>query len=377
MLSLSQSDVCDFDSFYFLFLFRSSISTIRITPYTCPLAFIIFFFLNFSFFYSITDSYSILKDRLNVFGFLSGTALLEESGGESAGNFGLWDQRLAIEWVKENIGRFGGDTNNITLAGRSAGAYSVETQLLYDFRKPQPDGGDVGDDDDDDKALFHRVFMCSNAIPAQPKHLKDVDVQFEELSTHFGIEPGLTGRAKLAKLREVSADDLVAALETLQNHTFRPVTDDLFLHSGMYEYLQGRSFADAFTRRRFKLLIGEVANEETLYSTYNSPEEPTVEALRLQIANYYAPELTDRILEEYTLPDSDDLQEWKACFGKIISDGQVRAPSRVLVQGLISNGVPIENIWRYQIAYRLSFITEEYAPKSFGVAHAMDRPIWK
>lgn len=309
------------------------------------------------------------QDRLNVFGFLAGSALLEESEAESpaAGNFGLWDQRLAIEWVKENIGRFGGDVNNITLAGRSAGAYSVEAQLLHDFRKPKTD----------ESAVFHRAFMCSNAIPAQPKHLKDVDVQFEELCSYFKIDPSLSGNAKLEKLRGVGDKDLLESLAHLKNHTFRPITDDIFLHSGMYDYLQSKTFADEFLSRKFKLLIGEVANEETLYSTYNSPKEPTLEALRLQISNYYAPELTDRILKEYKLPDTKDLDEWKSCFGRIISDGQVRAPSRVLVKGLISNGVPLKDIWRYKIAYRMSFITEDVAPKWYGVAHSMDKPIWK
>lgn len=37
--------------------------------------------------------------RLNIFGFLAAQSLLDESNGEAAGNFGLWDQRLAIEWV--------------------------------------------------------------------------------------------------------------------------------------------------------------------------------------------------------------------------------------------------------------------------------------
>lgn len=309
--------------------------------------------------------------RLNVFGFLGGTALLDESGGESAGNFGLWDQRLAMEWVKENISLFGGDKDNITLAGRSAGAYSVEAQMLYDFRR---EGGISVSEQD---LTFHRVFMCSNAIPAQPKSVKDVDVQFDEVCSYFGIDASSSGQAKLNKLREVSTEDLVASLEHLKNHTFRPITDGIFFHPGMYEYLQGKEFATEFQRRDCRLLIGEVRNEETLYSTYNSPEEPTREALRLQISNYYSPELTDRILQQYKLPESEDLDEWKRFFGSIISDGQVRAPGRVLVRALVANGVPIERIWRYHIAYRLSFITEKVAPKSFGVAHAMDRPIWK
>lgn len=309
--------------------------------------------------------------RLNVFGFLAGAALLEESGRESAGNFGLWDQRLAIEWVKANIELFGGDKDNITLAGRSAGAYSVEAQVLHDFRRP---GGTTVSGED---LMFHRMFMCSNAIPAQPKSLRDVEEQFDELCKYFDIDASFPGQAKLDRLRDVSTKDLVASLGHLKNHTFRPVTDDLFIHPGMYDYLHSQVFAAEFQRRDSRLLIGEVRNEETLYSVYNSPEEPTLEALKMQISNYYAPQLTDRILEHYKLPDSDDLDEWKRCFGNIISDGQVRAPSRVLVRALVANGVPLGHIWRYHIAYRMSFITEDVAPMSFGVAHAMDRPIWK
>lgn len=66
-----------------------------------------------------------------------------------------------------------------------------------------------------------------------------------------------------------------------------------------------------------------------------------------------------------------------SAIGRIIADGQVRAPSRALAQNLVRNGVPIDDIWRYQIAYRLSFIDDKIAPASMGVAHAMDKPFWK
>lgn len=316
--------------------------------------------------------------RLNIFGFLAGHALLEESGGASAGNFGLWDQRLAIDWVKAHIGLFGGDPDNITLAGRSAGAYSVEAQMLYDFRRT-----DAAVPADARDLAFHRVFMCSNAIPAQPKRLADVDAQFDEVCAHFGLDdhqPPLSGPERLARLRAVPTADLVAALASLRSHTFRPVTDDLFFHAGMYDYLRSPSgLAAEFRRRRgFRLLVGEVANEETLYATYNSPAAPTRDALRAQLENYYAPELTARILDTYALPaPGAGLDEWKRCFGRIVSDGQVRAPSRVLVRALLEGGVPLDRVWRYHIAYRLSFITDKVAPIDFGVAHATDRPIWK
>ncbi|KAE9370532.1 alpha/beta-hydrolase [Stipitochalara longipes BDJ] len=304
--------------------------------------------------------------RLNLFGFLAGEALEQESGGESVGNYGLWDQRLAIEWVKEHIEAFNGDVNNISLGGRSAGAYWVHAQSLYDFRAKPFDSTNIS---------FHRLYLYSNAIPAQPKTAEEAQPQFDELCQYFKIGFDLSGPGKLAELRKIKAHDLISAIKDLKYHTFRPVTDGIFIHTGMHKYHTDGSFAAEFKKRNLRLLIGEVLNEETLYSAYNGPE-PNLESLRLQISNYYAPATTERILQHYPLPTSSDKQDWMNLFGTIISDGQVRAPSRFLVNSLVTHGVSIRDIWRYQVAYRLSFIDEKVAPPSYGVAHGMDKPFW-
>jgi carboxylesterase type B len=305
--------------------------------------------------------------RLNLFGFLAGEALEQESGGETVGNYGLWDQRLAMQWVKENIGAFNGDENNITLGGRSAGAYGVHAQTIFDFRaKPFDSSGQ----------LFHRLYMYSNAIPAQPKTAKEAQPQFDELCQYFKIDPALSGPAKLAELRKIEAHNLVSSIKDLKNHTFRPVTDGIFIHPDMHRYHTDVSFAAEFKKRKLRLLIGEVLNEETLYAAYNGPE-PNIESLHLQISNYYAPSTTERILQHYPLPTSTEKEDWTNLFGIIISDGQVRAPSRFLVDSLLAHGVSIRDVWRYRVAYRLSFIGDKVAPRSYGVAHGMDKPFWK
>lgn len=63
--------------------------------------------------------------RTNAFGFLSNSDSL-------AGNYGLWDQQLAIRWVKKNIKDYGGDKRSITLFGESAGAHSITCHMISD-----------------------------------------------------------------------------------------------------------------------------------------------------------------------------------------------------------------------------------------------------
>ena len=66
--------------------------------------------------------------RLGIFGFLSHPELTAEQG--QSGNYGTMDQIAALQWVRDNIAQFGGDPENITVFGQSAGAMSVKTLLI-------------------------------------------------------------------------------------------------------------------------------------------------------------------------------------------------------------------------------------------------------
>ncbi len=68
--------------------------------------------------------------RLGFFGFFAHPELTAENGGRTSGNWALLDMRKAALWVKENIAAFGGDPDNITIAGQSGGAAAVGTILV-------------------------------------------------------------------------------------------------------------------------------------------------------------------------------------------------------------------------------------------------------
>jgi para-nitrobenzyl esterase len=83
--------------------------------------------------------------RLGSLGFFAHPELAKESGHNAAGNYGMMDAIAALQWVKKNIGAFGGDPNNVTVAGESAGAIMVGALV----GSPQA------------KGLFHRAIAES------------------------------------------------------------------------------------------------------------------------------------------------------------------------------------------------------------------------
>src|SRR6185312_7529232 len=68
--------------------------------------------------------------RLGKFGFFAHPALMKEAKGAPAANYGLMDMVAGIKWVKANIAAFGGDPDNITIFGESAGGGAVDDLMI-------------------------------------------------------------------------------------------------------------------------------------------------------------------------------------------------------------------------------------------------------
>lgn len=142
--------------------------------------------------------------RLSALGFLSS---LEEN---ESGNYGLWDQHMAIQWVHDHIASFGGDPDQVTIFGHSACAASVIYQALYE--------GNNG--------LFQRVIAQSGSVQsgfAYEPNPTETFLNFANMTgcwnkRHYNI---------IDCLRKLNVTDLMSPLAFYDE--FRPVLDGKFV----------------------------------------------------------------------------------------------------------------------------------------------------
>lgn len=138
-----------------------------------------------------------IRYRLGVFGFLSHRALTAEQG--SSGNYALMDQVAALQWVHRNIARFGGDPDNVTIAGESAGSQDVSLMLAIPAARP----------------LFAKAIMESGT-PGFGLGFRSLG-QAEAIGAQLDALVGTGGDP--AKLRAVPAEQLLAADAKLHDPT--------------------------------------------------------------------------------------------------------------------------------------------------------------
>ncbi len=131
--------------------------------------------------------------RLGPFGFLSHPEFAEQDQNGSAGGYGILDQVKALEWVRDNIAAFGGDPNNVTIFGESAGGWSVCILMASPAAK----------------GLFHKAIIESGSC-------------YESLRVDEGYDYG----RKLAQTLGCSGDDQA---ECLRSKTPTEIMDNVTL----------------------------------------------------------------------------------------------------------------------------------------------------
>jgi para-nitrobenzyl esterase len=139
--------------------------------------------------------------RLGTFGFFAHPELAKESGHNASGNYGMMDAIAMLQWVKKNISAFGGDPNNVTIAGESAGANMIGALV----GSPQA------------KGLFQRAIAESGAWMGLMMGKMNPSAQAQENGAKamaaLGVKTIAELRAKpLAELTGLTSSGLVSGL---------------------------------------------------------------------------------------------------------------------------------------------------------------------
>lgn len=302
--------------------------------------------------------------RLNMFGFLTCKELLQED--PTLLNQGFWDQRLAIEWTYRYIKYFGGNPDKITLGGLSAGSYSTFFQLAYEVYHPETE------------QIIKQACFFSNMILTQPKTVSECQTQFEEIVSVLGISDQ-TASEKIKALRDLTIQQISYDLiPKLKLHTFRAVTDDIFVSASLLSDIKSGVFGRKLADKGVRILHGETDNEGFLYSLLDTPQ--TIEQLATEIENYYPRTVVSTLFELYDVDNIDptpaDFNErLMKLYGDIIGDGQVFCSTRGFANYVIAAGFPTKDYYRYRISFRGKWL-DQHLPLQFKIPHAYDSPVW-
>ena len=134
--------------------------------------------------------------RLNYFGFFAHPDLRDEHG--VSGNYGILDQVAALRWVQENIEAFGGDKDNVTIFGQSAGGASIVSHLITDLS----DG------------LFSKAIIQSGTFTMAGNIMMSSMEEGEE----WGVKACEYLGKTIEQLREMPAEELASAFEDAEKH---------------------------------------------------------------------------------------------------------------------------------------------------------------
>jgi para-nitrobenzyl esterase len=223
--------------------------------------------------------------RVGPFGFLAHPELSRESG-KGSGTYGLEDMIAGLEWVKENINRFGGNPSNVTIFGHSAGGAAVSLLAASPVAK----------------GLFQRVICMSGGsfAPLQTSDRAGAGMRMPalELAESRGEEfLKRLGAADIKAARALSAEEVQETLTGgMGGMRFQPAADGYVVPNDLYSLYQSGRFNDT------PILLGNTSEEA---ATMGGRRDVTPEGFEKEIKSQYG-DYADALLSAY--PHSTDAE---------------------------------------------------------------------
>ena len=255
--------------------------------------------------------------RLNIFGFFRHPNMSKQTG-----NFGLEDQILSLQWLKENIKYFGGDPNNITIFGESAGGAHISYHLV----SPASEG------------LFEKAIIQSGGYNlVSPYSLLDIQEahNFAKEATDI-ISPN-----NFEALRNIDSNRLLDVSKAM-GYPFHPIIDGNLIEKQILNIYSSGNL------NKVDLIIGSNKNEEYLYID----KELSIEDLLKQITERH-PDKVDKIMSLLDLSDiplaSDRVgtNQLTACPSIFIARQMTKSGNKVYQYLFSKQRIKSENILSY------------------------------
>jgi para-nitrobenzyl esterase len=277
--------------------------------------------------------------RLGQLGFLAHAGLTAEQG--SSGNYALMDQQAALRWVQDNISAFGGDPENITLFGESAGATDSCLQLMAP----------------ESKGLFHRIILESAAQcypETSRENLQEAEAGGAAFADFMGCS-GVDDSDAVDCLRGLTVEELKKSVETEElpggfiyqeplPYNFAPIIDGVFLPKRVADIVAADEHAKVPVIVGTNAVEGTLFHHEVIGAIAPADEDEYKETLERRFG-----EDADAVAEEYPISGYDTPND---ALIDVTGDSVFVCPSRDLARALAGQG---DSVFEYHFTHDVGF----------------------
>jgi para-nitrobenzyl esterase len=271
--------------------------------------------------------------RLGFFGFFSHPELTEETKEHYSGNYALLDMRKAAMWIRDNIAAFGGDPDNVTIAGQSGGAAACGAILVSPLMK----------------GLFKHI-----CIESGPVYWGFMQTPSREVLEQRGVSVmEKAGCKNISELRKKEAWELFDLyIKNYNIMSFNYCTDGWFLPDEIHDMMERGDFNDV------DVLIGSNSQEFSV----SGPDGISVESFH-------------KYLDTVFSGNADNMKSWYPAETAVQAAKQAATVSSdIMLMGSVRIGQLCAKYGRKAFVYLNTKETENEQGKAFGCPHCAEMP---